>query len=285
MKILTEAIAFAMSRHNGQVRRNGEPYFWHLLRVADMLNKEGLDETTQVVAVLHDVLEDTATSEAELSEKFGMEVTSKVKLLTKPVNAGKDDIAGYIRGILSDPVAREVKNADRLNNLWDCIHVGPIGTLRSEEDQKFAEKYISETEAYFLGRFSKALDESIAWAKHQVNDPYVGSTQPWYTKSITTYAPEDRPVKDAEPASAQFLDMLPEPETLRYIIMGGRVYAVRNLRDKSDTESWKLCEKGWLPISVDFSDPDIYDGCQELSLNGLKKYLDGNMDICGNYLP
>jgi len=62
------ALAVATKAHAGQIRKNGEPYINHCVRVA-----KGFDEIerAKVVAVLHDVLEDTNVTLGELATEFG----------------------------------------------------------------------------------------------------------------------------------------------------------------------------------------------------------------------
>ena len=81
--LLRHAYVFAAKRHQGQVRRSGESYLVHPLTVAWILADMELDETAIAVGMLHDILEDTDTSAAELEEEFGPEVTRLVAALTK----------------------------------------------------------------------------------------------------------------------------------------------------------------------------------------------------------
>ena len=117
MKI-TEAIALAQKWHKGQ-KYGKEDYFgghlFHVLRRVQV-NYVG-NEVMEVVAVLHDILEDTKCPESEVA-KFGSEVLDAVKLLTK---RKEDSRKVYLRNLLGNRVAREVKWCDASANLQASV--------------------------------------------------------------------------------------------------------------------------------------------------------------------
>lgn len=80
MATIGMALDFAMLKHGRQVDKGGEPYIGHLLRVAARVC---YDQTAIIVALLHDVLEDTETDGAEIRELFGVEVWRAVDTLTR----------------------------------------------------------------------------------------------------------------------------------------------------------------------------------------------------------
>jgi guanosine-3',5'-bis(diphosphate) 3'-pyrophosphohydrolase len=59
--------------HEGQYRHSGEPYFTHPVAVAAILTEQRLDDATIVTALLHDTIEDTKGTYAEIAEEFGTE--------------------------------------------------------------------------------------------------------------------------------------------------------------------------------------------------------------------
>ena len=75
---LRNAYAFGQGAHSGQFRKSGEPYISHPLAVAGILSKLHLDVPTLTAALLHDVVEDTDISKAEISERFGEPVAELV---------------------------------------------------------------------------------------------------------------------------------------------------------------------------------------------------------------
>jgi GTP pyrophosphokinase len=64
--LLQKAYVFAAQAHKGQVRRSGEPYLSHPLEVASMLADMKMDSITLAASLLHDVLEDTEVSAADI---------------------------------------------------------------------------------------------------------------------------------------------------------------------------------------------------------------------------
>ena len=82
-ELVLEAYRFADAAHNGQTRDSGEAYIIHPLAVANILVEMGLDTTSILAALLHDVVEDTEVSLEEITLQFGEEVASLVDGLTK----------------------------------------------------------------------------------------------------------------------------------------------------------------------------------------------------------
>lgn len=78
-----QAYLFASEKHKNQVRKSGDPYFVHLLGVARILSELNTGPTTIIAGLLHDTIEDTDTTEEEITEKFGKEVCYLVQGVTK----------------------------------------------------------------------------------------------------------------------------------------------------------------------------------------------------------
>jgi len=111
MSTLDRAIELAACAHRGQVDKAGQPYILHPLRV--MFRVETQYE--RMVAVLHDVVEDTGVTLAQLSaEGFPEQVVAAVEALTK--RAGESRIAAAHRAA-ENPIARKVKLADNAENM------------------------------------------------------------------------------------------------------------------------------------------------------------------------
>ena len=111
MSTLERAIEIAAAAHAGQVDKAGQPYILHPLRVMLRMTTEH----ERVVAVLHDVVEDTSVSFAQLAaEGFQNEVLETLQALTKL--PGETRIAAARRAA-ANPLARAVKLADNAENM------------------------------------------------------------------------------------------------------------------------------------------------------------------------
>jgi len=120
-----EAIEYSRAAHLGQTRQSGEPYVTHPIAVARLLTPLHMDVQSIVAALLHDVVEDTDISIAQISEKFGVSVANLVDGLSKlekiQFETREDAQAENFRKMLL-AMARDVrviliKLADRLHNM------------------------------------------------------------------------------------------------------------------------------------------------------------------------
>lgn len=120
---LDTAYRFAAGRHAGQTRPAGEPYVQHLLEVVQVLalGAGENDDNLLIAALLHDVVEDTATSLDEVATLFGPRVAELVGWVTQPSGSGTDRAEArrtYLRHLRDAPTAAVmVKLADRLSNV------------------------------------------------------------------------------------------------------------------------------------------------------------------------
>jgi len=122
---LKKAYVYAARAHKGQTRRSGEPYLSHPLEVASMLADLKLDSTTLLAGLLHDVLEDTDITAADLRENFGQEVADLVEGVTKisrvqessPEVRQAETIRKIILTMINDLRVIFIKLADRIHNL------------------------------------------------------------------------------------------------------------------------------------------------------------------------
>ena len=81
--LVERAFYFAQEAHKDVMRKSGKPYFTHPLRVAFILSDLMMDSTTCAAGLLHDVVEDTDITLADITEKFGAEVALLVDGVTK----------------------------------------------------------------------------------------------------------------------------------------------------------------------------------------------------------
>ncbi|AFY60100.1 HD domain-containing protein [Synechococcus sp. PCC 6312] len=111
MPTLSKAIEIATQAHHGQVDKAGKPYISHPLAVMGLV--EG--ESEKIVAVLHDVVEDTPISLNDLAaEGFSAECLAAVDAITKRDGEPLDD---YLERVKSNPIAIRVKLADLSHNM------------------------------------------------------------------------------------------------------------------------------------------------------------------------
>src|SRR3990170_1026991 len=140
--LLNKAYVYAMQKHGHQKRASGDPYFSHPLEVAAILTDMHLDESTIAVALLHDTIEDTSATRAEIDELFGSDIGKLVEGLTKlkklDLVSKKAEQAENLRKLLlaisEDVRVLLVKLADRLHNMRTLDHVPPDKRQRIAEE-------------------------------------------------------------------------------------------------------------------------------------------------------
>ena len=142
-----KAYVFAKQAHEGQQRLSGEPYFLHPYEVASILADLGMDITTVVAGLFHDIVEDTPVTLEQIQSEFGEDIARLVDGVTK---VGKVDFlskeehqAEYLRkmfmAMASDIRVIIVKLADRLHNMR---------TLKFQSKEKQIEKAKETLEIY-----------------------------------------------------------------------------------------------------------------------------------------
>ena len=124
-KLILKAYNYAFSHHGDQLRKSGEPYIIHPLNVAYILAEIGLDDNTICAALLHDVVEDTEVTEADIKNEFGEEINYLVAGVTKLSNISfasveEQQVEDYRKMFLAmgkDIRVIIIKLADRLHNM------------------------------------------------------------------------------------------------------------------------------------------------------------------------
>ncbi len=133
LDLVTRAYRFSEQSHQGQQRASGEPYLSHPLEVAGLLVTFKMDVTTVTAGLLHDVLEDTQTTKAELEREFGREIADLVDGVTKigklAFSSREQRQAENFRKMLV-AMARDlrvlmIKLADRLHNMRTLDYLSP----------------------------------------------------------------------------------------------------------------------------------------------------------------
>ena len=125
MKLPNAALEFATKKHEGQFYLPEMPYVEHCKRVALQFESEHC----QIVALLHDVLEDTDCTAGEIGDAFGWSVRNRVQILTRQK---REKYSAYLTRVIRDTIACEIKRADIFDNLSNCI----INLERYPEDER-----------------------------------------------------------------------------------------------------------------------------------------------------
>ena len=141
------AYALARQSHEGQHRYSGEPYIIHPICVARILAEMGMDKESVIAALLHDVVEDTDETLADITAKFGKTIAHLVDGVTKlgkvPLSTKEEQQAENIRKMLlamsQDIRVIIIKLADRLHNMR---------TLNFKPEQKRRDTALETLEIY-----------------------------------------------------------------------------------------------------------------------------------------
>ncbi|HZA60706.1 MAG TPA: bifunctional (p)ppGpp synthetase/guanosine-3',5'-bis(diphosphate) 3'-pyrophosphohydrolase [Actinomycetota bacterium] len=169
LRVIQRAYEVAERAHRGQVRKSGDPFISHPLGVARILADLGMDTTTIVAALLHDVVEDTDVAVGDLREEFGPEVAAIVDGLTKleriefrtKEHQQAENVRKMIIAMARDIRVLVIKLADRLHNMRT------LGALsREKQDMKATETLeIYAPLAHRLGIFQIKWElEDLAFA-------------------------------------------------------------------------------------------------------------------------
>ncbi|MGJ4944549.1 RelA/SpoT family protein [Bradyrhizobium sp. HKCCYLS1011] len=140
--LLNRAYVYAMKAHGSQTRASGDPYFTHPLEVAAILTDLKLDDATIVAALLHDTIEDTEATRAEIDHLFGPEIGALVEGLTKLKRLElvsreakqAENLRKLLLAIADDVRVLLVKLADRLHNMRTLEFVPEASRRRIAEE-------------------------------------------------------------------------------------------------------------------------------------------------------
>jgi GTP pyrophosphokinase len=146
----SDSVSVALVLHDGQTRRNGDPFVSHPIRVARLLFSSGVrDDVILAGSLLHDVLEECSdcvtASDLEITYRVDRSVVEIVETLTKHKGLSTSE---YYAGIASSPEAAVVKIADRCHNLATMTN--------AFSPQKMAE-YIAETQLFVFPLCNHAI--------------------------------------------------------------------------------------------------------------------------------
>lgn len=138
----SKALIFATKKHHGQKRRGGEDYVNHCIRVSNTVSEHTTDQDVIIASLLHDTLEDTATTYEELVMEFNKEVADLVLAVSNDeqemakMNGKRDYLAKKINTM--SPNALLIKLADRIDNIADLT------------DNEWSKRYCEQTRHIFL---------------------------------------------------------------------------------------------------------------------------------------
>lgn len=163
--LIARAYEFAWKAHEGQKRMSGEPYFVHVLETVKTLIWLGMDAHTIAAGFLHDVLEDTPTTEEELAQAFGDDILFLVKGVTKlgtlkyrGEERHVESLRKFFIAMAQDLRVVIIKFADRLHNLRTLEHV------RADKRQRIAleslEVYAPLANRLGMGKFKGEIEDA-----------------------------------------------------------------------------------------------------------------------------
>jgi guanosine-3',5'-bis(diphosphate) 3'-pyrophosphohydrolase len=131
LRLIFEALQFAAHKHRDQRRKDPDasPYINHPIALANiLLNEAGVDDPTVIcAALLHDTVEDTETTEAELVERFGAKIASIVMEVTddKSLEKARRKQLQVEHAPHLSHEAKLVKFADKISNVRDVASAPP----------------------------------------------------------------------------------------------------------------------------------------------------------------
>jgi guanosine-3',5'-bis(diphosphate) 3'-pyrophosphohydrolase len=140
--LLFKALAFSAKKHTKQRRKDLDqsPYINHPIALANILSKRGIvDENVLCAAILHDTIEDTKTTEKELTEEFGKKITSIVLEVTDDKNLEKSvrKQKQIEHAATISHEAKLVKLADKIANLTDILDSPPSDRSMERKNEYF----------------------------------------------------------------------------------------------------------------------------------------------------
>lgn len=166
---LLRALAFAAEKHKDHRRKddNASPYINHLIAAARILVEEGrvTDEELILAAILHDTVEDTETSFAELEEHFGRTVAGIIREVTDDKTL-KKEVRKQLQEEHAPKASSQAKQliiADKICNVRDIMHNPPSGWSLERKQE-----YILWTRRVVAGcrnvneRLDKAYDDTVS---------------------------------------------------------------------------------------------------------------------------
>lgn len=133
-KLTRKAMIIAYNAHQNQFDKANIPYIYHPIHIAEQMDTE----LECIVALLHDVVEDTDITLNDLEKEFPQEVIDLLKILT---HDKKIDYIEYIKKVKTNPIATKIKIADLKHNsdITRLENITPTDLKRIEKYKKALE--------------------------------------------------------------------------------------------------------------------------------------------------
>src|SRR5688572_19542456 len=174
-ELLVKAYRYSERAHEGQTRSSGEAYVSHCVEVAKILADLQLDSITVASGLIHDVVEDTTITIADVEREFGKEIAQIVDGLTKignlPLNSMQErQVENYRKLLLS--IAKDVrviliKLADRLHNMRTLDWLAPEKRRRIAQETR--DLYAPLAHRFGMAKMRWEL-EDLAFKHHEPDD-------------------------------------------------------------------------------------------------------------------
>lgn len=181
-----DALTFAMEAHGRQTRKGGDiPYVSHLLGVASLVLEGGGDEDTAIAGLLHDTIEDTATTAADIADRFGRRVAVIVEGCTDtdemPKPPWRPRKERYIAHMAESSTPRDVLAvclADKLHNarsmLTDYRYLGEEVSRRFSAGPADQLWYYETLAGIFQTRIPGPMTDELRHTVDQLRDALRG---------------------------------------------------------------------------------------------------------------
>ncbi|MFO7696581.1 MAG: bifunctional (p)ppGpp synthetase/guanosine-3',5'-bis(diphosphate) 3'-pyrophosphohydrolase [Anaerolineae bacterium] len=252
---IAQAVSYASEAHGDQVRASGQPYIVHPIEVAMIILDLGMDEDSVIAAVLHDVIEDTPITYADLRETFGetaatlVEGVSKLKRVKRKSKVDRanldeeqaENLRKMVLAMVDDLRVVIIKLADRLHNMRT------LGFLPPERQQRVAR----ETMDVFAPLANRLGIWQLKW---QLEDLAFHYLEPDQYYAIAKLVAEQRALRTAylERAIAAVRTRL-DQEGLHYRITGRskHLYSVYSKMQEKDREFDQIYDLHGIRIIVD----------------------------------
>jgi GTP pyrophosphokinase len=168
------AYEFAAQAHQGQKRESGEDYIQHPLEVAMIIYEMGMDTTSIIAALLHDVVEDTVVESEEIAKRFGPDVALLVDGVTKLSRLAfqskqeqqMENLRKMLLAMTHDLRVIIIKLADRLHNMRTLKYL-PVEKQKSIAKETL-EIYAPLTHRLGMGKVKWELEDlALRYLEHR----------------------------------------------------------------------------------------------------------------------